>query len=92
MLRRGQCLFHALQDKALGVDGCQTARGRFTLTNIILGHRGGRINTSTFVVDAPLVDLSLQILDLQIHDDFDRAADVLDDLEPVLPSYQLLFL
>lgn len=92
MLRRGQCLFHALQDKALWVDGCQTARGRLTLTNIILGHSGGRINSSAIVVYPPLVDLSLQILDLQIHDDLDRAPDVLDDLEAVLSSDQLLLL
>jgi hypothetical protein len=44
------------------------------------------------MVDAPLVDLSLQILDLQIHDDLDGAADVLDDLETILPSDQLFLL
>ena len=44
------------------------------------------------MADAPLVDLSLQILDLQIHDYLDRAADVLDDLEAILPSDQLLLL
>jgi hypothetical protein len=50
------------------------------------------INSSTLVVDAPLVDLSLQIFDLQIHDYLDRTAYVLDDLEAVLPSDQLLLL
>ena len=44
------------------------------------------------MIDASLVDLTLQILDLQIHDDLNRAADELDDLEPVLPSDQLLLL
>jgi len=95
-------LFHAGQDKALGVNirwreairGCHTVQGVSSSSEdpcSIKTHVKGRLPVSSATLGCT-EDLPLQIFNLQIHDDLDRGANIFNDLEAICLPHQLLLL